>query len=122
MNKSSVAMSKLLKMPDIWKRIEELSMPEPNSGCIFWLGGLDKDGYAMISGPFKKDSWVPVRIARMILTNKLKYEPLMALHTCDVRCCVNEQHLYDGTQQQNVRDMYKRGRRVIVRDQYGKIT
>ena len=32
------------------------------------------------------------------------------LHRCDTRCCVNPDHLYLGSQKDNVRDMITRGR------------
>jgi hypothetical protein len=34
----------------------------------------------------------------------------MALHLCDVPSCVNPEHLYWGTAQDNVNDMMARGR------------
>jgi hypothetical protein len=36
--------------------------------------------------------------------------PLQANHTCDRPLCVEPAHLYEGTQQQNMDDMYARGR------------
>lgn len=35
---------------------------------------------------------------------------LQTNHTCDRMLCVNPDHLYEGTQQQNMDDMYARGR------------
>jgi hypothetical protein len=37
-------------------------------------------------------------------------KPKQANHTCDHTLCVLEDHLYEGTQQQNVDDMFSRGR------------
>jgi hypothetical protein len=112
----------MLKKTDTWERIEKWSIPEPNSGCFIWLGVLDTSGYAAMTGPLIDRKRVAIRVARLVLANKLQCMPVKALHTCDVRCCINENHLYDGTDKHNVHDMYNRGRRVIVRDQYGKIT
>lgn len=36
-------------------------------------------------------------------------------HKCHNRCCVNPEHIYAGTQKQNVRDMDESGRRKQVR-------
>lgn len=35
---------------------------------------------------------------------------LVVRHTCDVRECVNPDHLILGTQKDNIRDMHDRGR------------
>jgi hypothetical protein len=37
---------------------------------------------------------------------------LLVLHKCDVKCCVNVQHLYLGTVQDNVIDRDTRGRKA----------
>ncbi len=36
-------------------------------------------------------------------------------HNCDNPKCINPDHLYLGTQQQNIKDMEDRGRRVVLR-------
>lgn len=112
----------MLDDPRVWNRIESYSTPEPNSGCVLWLGVVDKDGYAKMTGPRFHYKRMPVSVSKLVLAKKLGKLPNMALHKCDVRCCISENHLYDGTSKQNVNDMYNRGRRAIVRDEYGKIT
>ena len=37
-------------------------------------------------------------------------EGLFVLHLCDNRGCINPVHLYTGTQQDNINDMFERGR------------
>ncbi len=35
---------------------------------------------------------------------------MVVLHRCDVRCCVNPDHLQVGTQAENMKDMGRKGR------------
>lgn len=98
------------RFPDFYppiKRIEEGSIPEPNSGCWLWLGGTNAKGYAH----FKYDN-----VQRR--ANRFSWEAhkgpipdgLHVLHSCDNRLCVNPDHLFLGTNQDNVDDKIKKGR------------
>jgi hypothetical protein len=117
------SIEKMLTDPRVWERIEKHSMPEPNTGCVLWIGHVDKDGYAKMTGPRFHYKRVAVTVSKLVLSKKLGFvcdEP--ALHKCDVSCCVAEEHLYNGSYAQNYADMIDRGRRVIARDNFGKYT
>jgi len=89
-------------------------MPEPNSGCWLWTAGVDKDGY----GVFTKYDDDPAetgyaqRAHRIVW--KLNCGPIASnqqvLHKCDLTCCVNPDHLFLGTTQDNTADRHRKGR------------
>lgn len=80
--------------------------------CWLWLGKKDHNGY----GTFRVGSRTnghKRRLAHRVaweLTNGPAPEGRLILHTCDVRDCVNPNHLYVGTHQDNMRDVVARGR------------
>lgn len=91
------------------ERFERHYIPEPNSGCWLWTGSISKKhGYGQLSG--KGD--VPHRAH--VLSYKLFRGPvpkgLDVMHSCDVRCCVNPEHLSLGTRLDNMRDALAKGR------------
>jgi len=92
---------------NVTERIERLSIPEPNSGCWIWLGALDRGGYARISlkGKNRKAS----RVSYQQFVGELTPE-LDILHICDLPACVNPAHLRVGTAQDNIFDMWAKGR------------
>ena len=78
-----------------------------NSGCWLWSDALDVYGYGrlQIDGkPLKAH-----RVAFQIFNGEIPDGKIIC-HKCDVRCCVNPEHLFVGTWQDNVSDMMKKGR------------
>ena len=74
------------------------------SRCWEWCGDTFR-GYGRYMGhQAHRVSWA--------LTHGNFDEKLNALHKCDNRKCVNPDHIYLGTQGQNLVDMWRRGRRV----------
>ncbi|MCK5602096.1 HNH endonuclease [Candidatus Pacearchaeota archaeon] len=83
--------------------------------CWKWNGATTKKrkGYGVIK----------INGKDRILTHRLSWElhygiipdGMKVLHTCDNSLCVNPQHLFIGTQADNVADMVKKGRLVINR-------
>src|SRR5581483_7763575 len=91
--------------PEWW---ELWSMPEPNTGCHLWLGTLCGQGYGRVY--FKGRGGFPVHRARYECEHGPFDKSLKVCHTCDVRCCVNPDHLFLGTQKDNLQDMFRKGR------------
>ena len=81
-------------------------------GCHIWTSTVKSDGY----GQFWLDG-KPTKAHQA--SYRLFIGPIPAgrcvLHRCDVKTCVNPQHLYAGTHKQNTRDMFARGRAVGAR-------
>lgn len=85
--------------------------PYDENGCKVWVGTSTSKGYAALTF----DGGIFRRLNRVVLARKLGrpvVEGMFALHTCDNRMCVAEDHIYEGTPSQNVRDMTDRNRHV----------
>lgn len=75
--------------------------------CWLWTGAVTKRGYGrfVLSGGHFAASRMAAYYAG-ILSDQTKH----ILHHCDNPPCCNPAHLYQGTHQDNVRDMVSRGR------------
>lgn len=88
------------------QRIEEMSIPEPNSGCWLWLRSTLPSGYGNIGIDGKV--WRAHRASWLAYRGEIGM--LHVLHRCDNPCCVNPDHLFLGTQSDNMRDMFSKSR------------
>ncbi len=77
------------------------------NGCWEHLGCRNIGGYACAS---YKNRLKPAHRVSWILHNGAIPRGLWVLHKCDNRICVNPDHLFLGTRQDNVDDMVKKGR------------
>lgn len=102
---------------DFRARLLARAQPEPNSGCWLWDGPLDAYGYGVFQMT-RTEAHARGRTGRGIKAHRVSWAVhhgeipagLLVLHHCDNRACVNPEHLYVGTDADNVRDMLARGR------------
>lgn len=88
------------------ERFFERIVPEPNSGCWLWYGSYNEYGY----GRTTIDGHKYAHVASWEYHNGPVPIGLHVLHKCDVAPCVNPDHLFLGTFQDNMRDMVAKGR------------
>jgi hypothetical protein len=79
-----------------------------NASCWYWTGNKNEYGY----GRFKLHGKT-VGAHRLIweVFNKVIPDNMNVLHKCDNPGCVNPDHLFLGTQKDNVTDMIQKNRR-----------
>ena len=105
-------MSKNFNMEKARKRFESKYRVDEASGCWLWTGYKSQLGYGLLTVD-------RVRMRAHRLSYQLHIGPIpkgegfhgtCVCHKCDVRNCVNPEHLYLGTHQQNMRDRNERDR------------
>ena len=93
-------------------------MPEPNSGCWLWTGGVDLDGYGRVSylGRTRAAHRLAFLLAEGYLPPRPSYhhpnhgKALVFDHRCRTPACVNPDHLRVVTVAENTR----RGKALIT--------
>jgi len=85
---------------------------DPMSGCWIWQGNCTPQGYGVMSNCFGVQG-------NHQCTHRVTYElalshpgTLMVLHRCDNPACCNPNHLFLGTQLDNMQDKVSKGRQT----------
>lgn len=92
------------KLEDLFKyrSIEDRGYITP---CWIWTACKDKNGYGITRIKYDK---ISVHRASFIFINSPT--KLKILHKCDVSACFNPEHLFEGTQKDNIRDAVSKRR------------
>jgi hypothetical protein len=94
--------------PNFW------SKTKPGRGtCILWTANITESGYGRVCIDAKQDGFkihhIQAHRIAWTLVNEESISPTeMILHKCDVRACVNPDHLYKGDAKQNAKDFLER--------------
>lgn len=90
-------------IPDI-VRFERYYVPEPNCGCWLWTGGLQSSGYGHFI-TYDKSERSAHRFSYKTYVGPIP-EGLTIDHKCNVKICVNPEHLQVMTLSNNVGRYY----------------
>jgi hypothetical protein len=90
-----------------WQYVDEDADFGPDGECWKWKAGHSTTGYGVFHTP---DGQIGAHRYSYELHSGEKLGDLFACHHCDNKGCVNPDHLYAGTPQDNADDAVKRGR------------
>lgn len=93
-----------------WQKVDKGPHPK---GCWLWTGALQRQGYGQFI--YQKQNWRAHKLAYFLTTGSvpegMAEMAAVIMHLCDVKICVNPAHLKAGTQQENMADMVRKGRK-----------
>ena len=92
------------------ERFMAFVFPEPMSGCWLWNGAATRCGYGRIAlGGHSGGLAAAHRVAWQLFRGDIPSDREVA-HRCDVRACVNPDHLWLASHAENMADMMRKGR------------
>jgi hypothetical protein len=98
------------------EKLELIGWTEDESGCWIYNGRRDPDGYGLMDDLRQ----TPIFAHRVAYGKWVGPVPdgKVLMHSCDNPPCVNPAHLSIGTQEDNLHDMWSKGRGKVVPHQY----
>ena len=90
---------------------KRINKDAPN-GCWLWMWGKNSKGYGY-TGPMGKTRGAH-RVSYELYKGEIPHGMLVC-HKCDNPSCVNPEHLFVGTQSDNIMDASSKGRLFIMR-------
>lgn len=92
-------------MERFWRKV----LPDEQSDCWLWTGSRLPTGYGLFRLASDQSPTGAHRVA-WLLSGRTIEDDQHILHICDNPPCVNPQHLFAGTAQDNARDSVGKGR------------
>jgi hypothetical protein len=96
-------------MKTLRERFEEKIERVTESGCWVWMGASHVKGYGMVQMKNPRRVTTAHRVAWELYCGTVA-AGMHVLHSCDTPSCVNPNHLFLGTNDDNIRDMIKKKR------------
>lgn len=94
-----------------YKMFRFLEKIQKTDNCWYWNGTIQSSGYGSICIKFKR--YRAHRLSYILFKGNIP-KNMFVCHTCDIKHCVNPDHLWLGTLQDNVNDMMNKGRHARV--------
>jgi hypothetical protein len=77
-----------------------------NNGCLEWTGAITKGGYGHLH---LGDKFVYAHRLSFELSGGVLPEGYFACHSCDNKKCINPEHIWAGTNSENLKDAQAKG-------------